>query len=355
MNIPTPEQDAFSQEVQRLRAIYQKQRDTGNLVPPAGRPVFDVASEVIDGVHYYTYWYEIEDNDINDQNGQENYYYHAVRFADIPGTLSGDILRMKRSMPALDTSRAYDMVGDEVRPLPAAPPLPVVEEDDTEDTSEILATLPTVEVDPEVHFVKKGKYASEIRNLLACQGASCPGVPRSGHVVQLLGTSRAGELVFRKLRPRYILAPVARPLATYKTWILQAIEGLRCLHSVGIVHRDLRLDNVVFSPNAAATTGGCEDLVIIDLESRWGNRRAPEISREPGLLDAGWTEKSDIYDLGYLIKDMIYGNAPITIPVQEDWRVPPPLDDIVEACTRASPEERPSLDELSVMVSKIGQ
>lgn len=338
------EQDAFSQEVQRLRAIYQEQRNTCNLVPPAGRSVLDVADEVIDGVVYLTYWYKIEDTD---QNVEER--HHAVRFADIPGTLSGDILRMKRSIPVLDTSLDYDIVGDEVRPLHTVPLLPVAEEDDAEDTNEMLATLPTVEVDPQIHFVKKGKYASEITNLLACQGGSCPGVPKSDHVVQLLGKSRAGELVFKKFLPRYILARPPRSLATYKTWILQVIEGLRCLHSVGIVHRDLRIDNLVFSPN---TSSGCEDLIIVDLESRWGNRRAPELIRG-SIADAGWTEKSDIYDLGYLIKGLIYGNAPITSQVQEDWHVPPPLDEIVEACVRCSPDERPSLDELSAMVSKI--
>ena len=29
------------------------------------------------------------------------------------------------------------------------------------------------------------------------------------------------------------------------------------------------------------------------------------------MLDAGWTDKSDVYDIGYLIKVMEYGNAPV--------------------------------------------
>ncbi|KAG6367252.1 hypothetical protein INS49_001438 [Diaporthe citri] len=327
--------DAFTQEVHRLRAIYQKQRDTTNLVPPAGRIAFDIAVDVIDGITYHTYWYEIE-GDSNDL--QER--YHVVRLADIPGTLSGDILRLKHNLPVLNTDHAYDIVGDEVRQLQAAPPLPD-DRDDAEDTSEMLAVLPVVEVDPAIHFAKKGKYASEIRNLLACQGGSCPGVPKSDHVIQLLGKSRAAELVFNKFTPRYVFGQVY-PLATYKTWILQVIDGLRCLHSVEIVHRDLRIDNLVVAESSR--------LVIIDLESRWGNRLAPEVSRRP-ILDAGWTEKSDIYDLGYLVKEMIYGNVAITNLV--DWPVPPPLQAIVEACTRVSPDDRPTLDELAAMVNGI--
>ena len=51
------------------------------------------------------------------------------------------------------------------------------------------------------------------------------------------------------------------PLGSYKAWILQVIVGLRCLHSPGIVHRDLRIDNLLFSPDGSR-------LLICDLESR---------------------------------------------------------------------------------------
>jgi hypothetical protein len=280
---------------------------------------------VVDGVSCYTYWYE--------PSGQ------CIRLADIPGTLSGDVLRLQRNLPLLDGD--HEIIGDQIRPLKNAPPLPEPD-DDSEELGPVLASLPVVEVDSSKHFVKEGKYKSEIRNLLKCQGGSCPGVPKSSHVIQLLGKSPDGKLVFEKFKPRYFLVYIY-PLAAYKDWILQIVSGLKCLHSLGIVHRDLRIDNVVFSSDTSR-------VLICDLESRWGNRLAPEVSREP-VLDAGWTEKSDIYDLGYLIKGMIYGNVPITNAVE--WPVPPPLDAVVEACIRNRPEERPSLDELYAMVDKI--
>jgi hypothetical protein len=52
-----------------------------------------------------------------------------------------------------------------------------------------------------------------------------------------------------------------------------------------------------------------------------------------------------------VIKGFVYGNAPIT-PVVE-WPVPPPLDAIVEACTRESAHARPTLEELFAMVDGI--
>ncbi|KAI9861046.1 MAG: hypothetical protein M1813_005475 [Trichoglossum hirsutum] len=322
--------DAFAQAVSHLRADYQNVRDSARLVPPAGRPVVEQSIDVVEDLVYHTYWYED-----GSPQGQ------CIRLADIPGTLSGDILRLRRDLPILDGD--HEIIGDQIRRLADAPkPPPPCEEDTSEDLAAVLASLPVVEVDPDKHFVKKGKYESEIRNLLKCQGGSCPGVPISPYIIRLLGRSSNDELVFEKFKSRYVLAFV-RTLDIYKSWILQLISGLRSLHSFGIVHRDLRIDNLLFSPDNT-------NILICDLEGQWGNRLAPEVSRQP-ILDAGWTEKSDIYDLGHMIKGMVYGNAPITNLVE--WPVPPPLSGIVEACTRELPHERPSLEELCIMVDGI--
>lgn len=319
--------DAFARAIVQLRADYQKARDSTHLFPPAGRIVMDQAVAEIEGVMYHTYWYD--DGSLQGQ---------CIRLAYIPGTLSGDILSLRQDLPTLDGD--HEIVGDQVRRLEEHPNPPPPDDDDSEDLTAVLASLPVIDVDSDKHFVKKGKYESEVRNLLKCQNSFCPGVPISPFIVQLLGRSAHGELVFERSNPRYILSFV-KTLAIYKNWILQLTSGLQSLHSVDIIHRDLRIDNLLFS-------SGDTKVIICDLESRWGIRRAPEISRQP-ILDAGWTEKSDIYDLANVIKGMIYGNAPITDYVE--WPVPPPLDAIVEACTRDSPHDRPDLAELCTMVN----
>ncbi|KAL8825626.1 MAG: hypothetical protein Q9170_007721 [Blastenia crenularia] len=323
----TESEDNFAQAVSQYRADYQKVRDQARL---AGRPMIDQTIDVVGDVVYYTYWYED-----GSPHGQ------CIRLADIPGTLSGDIMRLRQDLPILHGN--YEIIGDRIDPLNDAPNPSPAPDDAQEDLTALLDSLPIVEIDPDIHFLKTGKYQSEIRNLLKCQGGSCPGSPISPHIIQLLGRSSRGELVFQKFQPRWILAFI-RTIGMYKSWILQLISGLEALHSLGIVHRDLRIDNLLFSHD-------CTKVIICDLEERLGNRLAPELSRQPDLDDAGWTVKSDIYDLGQVIKGMLYGNAPITNLVE--WPVPHPFYGVVGACTREMPDDRPNLAELRIMVDAI--
>ncbi|KAJ5195420.1 uncharacterized protein N7498_008858 [Penicillium cinerascens] len=317
--------DPFTQEIRLLRADYEGKKERSNLGYSGGRRIIDLSLDMIDNVLCYTYWYERQ----------------CIRLADIPGTLSGDVLRLHQNLPVSVDAGDHEIIGDQIRAIENALPLPELD-DDSEELDTILASLPIVEVDPSKHFVKQGKYKSEIRNLLECQGGSCPGVAKSSHIIQLLGKSPEGRLVFERFKPRYVLGYIY-PLATYKDWILQIISAMKWVHSLGTIHRELRIDNIVFSSDTSR-------VLICDLESRWGNRLAPEVSREP-VLNAGWTEKSDVYDLGYLIKGMIYGNVPVTNAVE--WPVPLPLTAVVETCTRNRPEDRASLDEIYAMVDNI--
>lgn len=98
----------------------------------------------------------------------------------------------------------FEVDGDTVNPIEKLAMRPDYG-DDSEDISAELALLPLVQVDPSKHFAKKGKYRSEVYNLLKCQGGACPGSRLSPHVIQLLGRSPDGQLVFEKLLPRYLV------------------------------------------------------------------------------------------------------------------------------------------------------
>ncbi|KAF2022143.1 hypothetical protein BU24DRAFT_488419 [Aaosphaeria arxii CBS 175.79] len=281
----------FINEVLARRLEYRKRRQETNLFPPRGRPILEQMSESDSGpVPSETFW--IEDG---------TPFGQCVRIYDVPGTLSGEILRLRQPMPQYDGH--FQVHGDDITPLDSSIPLPEDEYiDDSEDTSEPLST----------------------------------------RIIQLLGKSTSGELVFEKYLTRYKVGRFCS-IAIYKRWVLDIIEALKCLHSIGIIHKDLRVDNLLWSVDG-------QRAIVCDLESRWGQRQAPEVSQNRGL-DAGWTAKSDIYDLGDCIKGMVYNNAPITRQVE--WPVPPPFESIVEACMRTNPKDRPTLDELQVLVEAI--
>ncbi|KAI1399452.1 kinase-like domain-containing protein [Hypoxylon fuscum] len=322
--------EVFSQQVERLRNDWARTRQSSNLFPPAGKPILDMRNEG-GQKPCMILWYE-------DGHDREQ----CVRLYDVPGTLSGDILRMRRNLP--EVNGHFEVDGDTIRPLDRCLEAPEPIKDDFENINDLIDGLPLLDVDTAKHFVKKGKYRSEVENLLKCQGGSCPGEPKSHHLIRLLGKSQNGELVFEKLLPCQFVIRKFTALDDIKRWVLDIIDALSCLHSLGIVHRDIRIDNCLFSNDG-------KRLVLCDLESRWGQRSPPEIATRGRLDDAGWSTKSDIYCVGECIKCMVYGNAPITNYV--DWPVPPPLDAIVAACMRRSPEERPSLDELRGMLENI--
>lgn len=63
-------------------------------------------------------------------------------------------------------------------------------------------------------------------------------------------------------------------LDIYKRWIiiLNIIDALTCLHSLDIVHRDLCIDNCLFTEDGSR-------LVVCDIESRWGQETSVQQSR----------------------------------------------------------------------------
>lgn len=142
--------------------------------------------------------------------------------------------------------------------------------------------------------------------------------------------------------------------------VTAVLQGLDAAHSAGIVHRDLKPENVLLADDGrikiadfglarAATHNTATSQALLGTIAYL----SPElISR--GVADV----RSDMYALGIMIFEMLTGEQPyqgdqaVTIayqhandvvpaPSSKNWEIPAQFDDIVEWCTKRSPDERP--------------
>jgi len=243
--------------------------------------------------------------DANSLSGGTEIWYgdvpYYVKLVGIPGTLAGDILRLKSDL----------------------------------DFSEEVAKLPLIAFDPEKHFKKSTTYKQEIRYLLQCRGS-----PR---IVQLLGRTEEGALVFPKFKRSFMETLLSNKdqgrMQNIRRWMVEVIDGVACLHSLGIIHRDL---NILES----------DPLVICDLQCLHSTYHC-----QPFEIDGGdygnFSFASDVFALGALLWESCFYNAPYSRDILLDNPPPPPFRDIFVACTQEKPEDRSTLTQLRVMYEAI--
>ncbi|KAJ7326367.1 kinase-like domain-containing protein, partial [Mycena albidolilacea] len=108
---------------------------------------------------------------------------------------------------------------------------------------------PAADFDDTIHFAKRSKYKSEISNLLRAKSGP--------HIVELLGRTEDGRLVFPRLKQGFTqaLREVGRLSLSL---VLQLAEAVAYLHSIDIIHRDLHVRNILYSPDG-------NDAILCDL------------------------------------------------------------------------------------------
>ncbi|KAJ3571142.1 hypothetical protein NP233_g3948 [Leucocoprinus birnbaumii] len=261
-----------------------------------------------------------------------------VKIRDVPGSLSGDILRLRVNVPPLNGHS--EIIGDDIVDI-AYKDIPA-EDDDEEDTTVVAGTvmqLPVVAFDPKIHFAKTCRSIKEVSNLLQVQGHP--------NIVRLLGRNEAGDLVFLRHRRPFLDGSIS----DFRRLLLQLVDAVMFLHSKGIVHRDLAFRNLLLSQDR-------QNLILCDLESRYGSGHCPEIAlaRDNGAPDQEWpySPKSDVYYFGITIAELVIQNAPRT-PWQYfgNFVPPPPFDHIYHTCLKTNPDDRPTLAEIKEMLESI--
>jgi len=204
---------------------------------------------------------------------------------------------------------------------------------------------------------------------------------QSRHVVEVYDviTNINGEItgiVIERLRGRDFLAfhkEAAGNPQVYLKLIYQLACALRDLHAVGIIHRDLKLDN--FKESAA----GVVKLFDFGISSPDGGYRTKQnkgtltyAAPELYVTGATITPEMDVYALGVCAWALAYSKFPAQLlerPPQTTGRVPSistvmptagkqadglhkEVIDILDACLDPQPTNRPSAEQISLMLAR---
>lgn len=154
------------------------------------------------------------------------------------------------------------------------------------------------------------------------------------------------------------------PLKTIVNIIIQIANGLKHIHSKGIIHHDIKPSNILID---SGKDGDCRDdgninnnafsnlsnysIKICDFElaiegnnglkeqgtSRW---MAPELNSDNAVEP---TNKIDIYSLGVIFISLIFSGRDVQLV---KYLLPQNIFDIMYKCKDENPANRPSLDEI---------
>ena len=150
---------------------------------------------------------------------------------------------------------------------------------------------------------------------------------------------------------------------------LPALTAIKGLHSEGLVHRDIKLDNFFIAPSRDGfdIKVGDYDLVCRDgYDAKQSEDIHGTISHmSPEQWNWGIiTHKSDIFSLGMTMYYLLGGKMPRNLSEAmsrgrygdvdtSELHATPEMRDLVGRCLRKNPEERPDISELTDEVSNI--
>lgn len=143
---------------------------------------------------------------------------------------------------------------------------------------------------------------------------------------------------------------------------LQIARGLQACHVAGVVHRDLRPENVNIGEDGTATIAnfalaGIEDATTLTMTGTMFGE--PEYAAPESFVGAPTDIRIDIYSLGVVLWELMVGESPfqgigivqileekssreLTRVSSHNTSIPPWLDDLIARMTARDPDGRPS-------------
>lgn len=190
------------------------------------------------------------------------------------------------------------------------------------------------------------------------------------HVVGVLdqGIDEASERTIAYLAMEYVPGRTLRDLLNEKGRLTPrlalammdpVIEGLGAAHEAGLVHRDVKPENVLLARNGGIKIADFGLARAVSTATSTGTLVGTAAYLPPELVTGGAADaRSDIYSAGIVLFELVTGRQPFTgeVPIQVAFQhahssVPAPssllpglpedIDELVQWCTAADPEARP--------------
>ena len=199
------------------------------------------------------------------------------------------------------------------------------------------------------------------------------------HVVGVLdqGHDRFGGQTFAYLVMEHVPGTTLRhviredaplPVRAAFTYVLPLLEGLAEAHALGLMHRDVKPENVLVSPTGTVKVADFGLSRATTAHTSSGQALVGTVAYlSPELISGSPADaRSDVYAVGILLYELLTGRQPFTAasPVQVAYkhvneRVPSPraltptvpeaIADLVLWCTEPTPDRRP--DDASVLLA----
>lgn len=149
-----------------------------------------------------------------------------------------------------------------------------------------------------------------------------------------------------------------------KSYISQLVEGISYIHSLNIIHRDLKLGNLFLSENMELKIGdfGLSEKVMYEGEKKKSMSGTPNyIAPEILLSKEGHSYEVDIWAIGVITYTLLVGRPPFQSKnskqtcskikkceyfFPDDVYLSAESKDFIKSILKLDPEERPKLDEI---------
>lgn len=197
--------------------------------------------------------------------------------------------------------------------------------------------------------------------------------PNVVEFIDLVVTSERAFFTMEYLDGAHFSFDDARSEAVRIGRILQAVRGLRCVHDMGFVHRDLKPPNVLVAGDGRVVLLDCGLASRIPREGkRGGEPVGSPVFMAPELwLGATPSPAQDVYALAVMIHEALTGHPVFpddsfessqSARRRNEYRLltssdglPEPAAELLNRALRSAPEERPTLAEFeSVLAESLG-